>query len=620
MKKFISGIILFILITAIYRYDSSPEQIIDSQSKEISLIEKQNIVSEQNVKTGMPGLAEKSPADCDQKLLKKLNNDVFNLWQDLRLKFYNEKIDSKMIKFASKSAEFEGEIYLDTPDETEVSSTNLHSNNSKINNAMSSILKIILGTNFEQFLMAIDNNQFEYLNQDIYSDEGLLGKIISILYLYDRKELPSKQQIQHFLNSGYHISNKDYIEISKLDLPIEYVEDFVALGPLPESLNEKFSEAPIFISAQKGDRKQVLFWVEHNYTKINNISDRNFTDELMLNSIDHQSFNENWSLLKQWGLFIRSPKTARTLLKRKFLNISGTTRKELLALSLKNKPQVLLSSNEQSQLNYINSLIEATNLKADAILRPVKTCFTKDLAVDSNKPDLPMKLFEQGKSIDDIVKILAKSPLAVDIFRQNLQRGKYKPFYRPKFSPRQRSQATYKLLIASSEKNWKTVRQILSDYQVDNMALASLLASYKPIPEKLRSEIENKLTDIPVDFISSSEWISPKLLEKIDIPQSSINKTNFMKRNLFYYATKYNKPELMRWLVARNSDMVSDEYGTDPMDITLMWDTHPKTLKTLCDLNFPIKSKHKKMFNKIQQDDPEEAKEILQNCPMFAEQ
>ncbi len=566
---------------------------------------------------------------CDRNLQKKLLVQTHKLWDNLRNKLEDEYIKNDLIQIAIiQSPPHQGYLLYLVNSAKKQLEPDYYQKSLKASQLLSDLVQIVLSKGLDAALKHIEK---ENISLDVLQYNNLNGQsFLALIYelskkTHDENSFPTLEKVEKLTNYGYAISEKDYLSMTENEASTDFLEAIIPLGPEPESFNRKYDEIPIDTAAKRGNRRLVDFWLKQNFIYPLKIKRKSFADILLLNSINIEEFLQNWYFLDQNNFKIRDPETAKTLLKRNFENLPLDIKNRLLSKSHYPYPEFHLTEDEQFIVDNIKQNISRVNHQIDIILQPIAQCIKLDkkLKFHLNVKDIK-KLLEEGKSERDIVEKLSKiNPFLVDKFKKDIINDKYIPFIKSDHSELESQLISSFLRVFSiiSKNDLDEINQLISSPNTPNLDSILVISKANPnLPTNLINKIKQKITALPPQSYAITEWLTPEFLESHNIDPFSLNKVDQLDKNLFYYATKNNQPELMRWLVEHGSNLVSDQYGSDPMDMALKWNTHPETLKTLCDLNFPLKQKHKDKFQEIEQNHAEEAEEILQNCPMFGEQ
>ena len=568
---------------------------------------------------------------CDRELQKKLLMKSMRLWGDLRQQLLNEHIKTELIQIAKiQTPPHQGSLLsIEKPLRKQLD-PDYYKKSLKSSRLLNDLVQSVLSTGFENTLKKIEKETIplDILQYSNNNSDSFLAFIYELSILTQgEKTLPTSTQIERLVNYGYQITEKDYVLMTKREVDSDFLQAIISIGPDPESLNRQYDEIPIDVAAKRGSRRLVDFWMQNGFIFPANVKQKFFSDTLLLNSVNTEEFLKNWDLLKQNNYQIRDPDTAKKILSRKFLTLPKEVKNWLKSRSQAPYPKFNLTEDEIFVVDKIRKSISRINNQINIILQPVKNCevLDKKLKSNLNKTDVNIKkLVENGESKHSIVIKLSKiDPFLVDKFKKDILNDKYTPFIKPNNSQLESQLVSSFLRVFSivSSNDLEEIKTRISKNSLSNLDnMVFISNATERIPDYLIDEIKEKITALPPQSYTMANWIKAEFLESHNIDPLSLNDVDKFDKNLFYYATKNNQPELMRWLAEHESNLVSDKYGSDPMDMALKWNTHPETLKTLCDLNFPLKQKHKAKFLEIQQNDAEEAEEILQNCPMFAEQ
>jgi len=565
---------------------------------------------------------DSKPLTCDFKAKKALMFEIRGLWLALRDSIYQDHIDIKLILIALRQTP-----PLLSQDLLKFSALKLASpisNDQRINdsNLLFNIYTILYKDGVNGIVTKSQNGAINL--------EKLVNfSLIALVDMVDHATSPQNPDqvlidIQKLIDAGYHINNADFIFATSDRITLEQLKEWVSLGPNPESLNNKYPETPIMAAAKLGNGKKFSFWYETNYISNNASNSYLLADTLLLHS-NKQQFSSNWDLLKGFNLSIADPKTAQRLLQRKGWPYTQNMITELKSIASRKTLKIALAESEQQSVNVLTSKINQINQKIQALIAPQKACFKQNIAPLNNKRDRKQWAMSQIASGLSELKIMQKlslrNPFWVDEFRKAVNEGKYKPFIQPHTVPwiYQITAKDFKLYNLFDKEPIDNIQLnlTLNHFKGDEISLFGAMKESK-LDEKTHAIIQSKITKIPPKLYQESSWITPQFLEKQNIDPDALNNNDSQSKNLFYYATKNNNVPLMEWLKERNVSMISDTLGSDPMDLVLKWNTHEKTLKALCAMNFPIQDKQRKKFNFILQEDPKEAQEILDNCPQFA--
>ncbi len=437
--------------------------------------------------------------------------------------------------------------------------------------------------------------------------------------------LPNEDELIRLVEYGLEITAKDYNLATKVNAPIEFLQLITSLGPAPEAENNLHEEIPLDIAAKNANLELMEFWLTTDFVHSNKLFGGNFSDTLLLNSTSTAQLEKYWSFLTRWNQFPQDPATAKKLLASSIFKISGEMKQFLILLSKEVKPRIQLApADKQFYLRAKNEILSINQV----ILKKFPEYLSCENSQQQRHTDRISKKWladqiRNGKTLQDILKILSlQSPQKVDRFRTRINRGVYVPLIMPGQNgymnqiSEEMQQAFGFLLL----KDWEGITNAIDNQQFNDATLFMMLSDAQnfEIPDTIKSMLENQIKTLPKDSISLiPSVLSIEQLENIEFDTDTLNQVDNMGKNIFYYATKKNNPDLMRWLVQNNINMDPDVYGTDPMDLVLKWNTHPQSLSTLCELGFPIKPRHRKRFSEIESDDPSEAKEILESCPGF---
>lgn len=635
MKKFLLALFAILILVIIYLNRSSTDDLSSTPLQIADIEQTTEPVRTENkpqTKKQKPEVAKRS---CDRTLQKKLQLKSNKLWRELRQKLDNENFNDDLIQIAAiQTPPHQGSLKSIKKPINQQFSPDYNKKVSARFKLANELITTAWTNGFEAVLNKIEhkNISLQKLNfsPNSPSSRSFLGEIYDMSPLFKNvnvKALPTISQIEKLVSLGYQITEKDYLSLTTSDIADNKLEAIISLGPTPESLNRQYDQIPIDIAAKRGNRRLVNFWMQKHFIFPSTIKRQSFADLLLLNSIDTQEFLQNWSMLMQNNINIQDPETAKKLLIRKYLTLPDNIMNRLKTKAQQPYPYFNLTASEKSDLAIIKKEIDKLNQQVDIIFHPVKNCLLLD---EKSKKDLNAKdaiiknLLDQGKSKQDIYKKLSEiDPFLVDKFKKEILNGKYYPFIKPDISTlvHQLSPNFSILVFALLDNNIDKINELISTENLTNLDNILIVSSAdKTIPDDIINKSKAKITALPPLSYAQTKWLSPEFLEAHNIDPLSLNKIDQFDKNLFYYATKNNQVELMRWLAEHESNLVSDKYGSDPMDMALKWNTHSETLKTLCDLNFPLKPKHRDKFLEIQQNDPQEAEEILQNCPVFSEQ
>jgi len=440
--------------------------------------------------------------------------------------------------------------------------------------------------------------------------------------------LPNEEELLLLTGHGLEISIDDYNKATEINAPQEYLALLITFGPTPDSQNNLHAKIPIDIAADKSNLKLIDFWINTGFTSNNKLYGGDFSDTLLLNASSSEQFKQAWGFLQSRSKTPVDPNTAKILLESRGFLIDANIRYILSQLATTIPSLSKLSEIDHSIYQTALSDIIAINQSIQNKFPDHKQCnniTNKKLITDLLNKKWVLSQLQQGKTIEDIFKILAKvSPTQVDSFRAHFNQGYYEPQLKP--MPGKEFEIidsnTRQILGLLLLKDWDSIKTKLNEDSITDRALLTLLSdnSKFKIPAEIVDTIYQKISTIPLGgYNIAAKKLSIDKLEQMELNSVALNQLDESGKNLFYYATKNNNIELMHWLLDKNVEMDPDKYGSDPLDAALRWNTHPETLQTLCNLDFPIKNKHKKRFEEIQNDDPDESIEILERCPGFGE-
>lgn len=624
MKKTGLLILLFVILLALMWWlnqDSTPDN--KPGIDEISKVQTQNSPQEkpQSEKAFQTRPKNHTNKGCDYDKKKKILFNIRGLWGTFRDEIVQDGIDIRLANLALKQ---EPPLYSQfTLNFNSLS----HPGNSQeiIRHSLSAnAIKILIQGGISGLIEKANSGEISLVEVNFPS-------LLEMTWELRKKSLNPMNNHQ-FMNdfkllvdAGYRINNQDYVFASENEFPFEFLPELVVLGPDPESLNGKHRMTPIMKAANLGDGKKVSFWAEHQYLENDQSNGLIIADTLLLNSSKKQ-FATNWEILKELDIQISEPQTARQLLSRKQWPFTSSMRSELSQIAQHKGLNISLNDNDKILFNDVVERIQKINQIIKDRIKPVQACFDSlddSLEKFSGRINWMKQQLASGLSEKALLQQLSrKNPFWVDEFRQAKNNGQLKPFFQGHKSELDQALTTADLkLIApmvGDHPDLPLLRERIKQARGDEIALFLLMKAVN-LDEETKDLAKSKIKSIPIQFFQNSGQITPEFLEQQQIDPASLNRTDSKGKNLFYYATKNNNIELMNWLAVHNTQMVSDQFGSDPMDLALKWNTHRETLRTLCELNFPIQQKHREKFQSIAQNDNEESQQILSDCPALGQ-